>query len=307
MPTLLAVTLNPAIDRTARVSRLELGVVLRPTTVAALAGGKGVNAARAARRLGAQVTTTGFAGGHAGRWLVASLREEGLDPRFVEVAPETRTTYVTVDEAGRSMLVYEPAAPLAPTDLVALLALLRGELLGAADRVVASGSVPPGLGDDAYVLVVRACHDAGRPCLVDVGGAVLRSALAARPDVVKISRDEAVDAGFEPIALAAARSIAAAGAGLAVVTDGRRGAAAATATDAWQVTVPGIRAVNAVGSGDAFDAGLSVALAGGGSIEEALAMGAAAGTANAETSTGGDITAERVREFGRSVRVMRVR
>jgi tagatose 6-phosphate kinase len=306
MPTLLAVTLNPAIDRTARVPRIEFGAVLRPTVVTALPGGKGVNAARAALRLGARVLTTGFAGGHAGRWLVASLRAEGLEPRFVDVDPETRTTYVTVDETGRSTLVYEPSAPLTPDDLGALLDLLRGELLRAAERVVISGSVPPGVGDDAYAQVVRACHDAGRPCLVDVGGSALRSALLARPDIVKISRDEAVEAGYERLPLAAARSIAAAGAGLAVVTDGRRGAMAATSNDAWQATVPGIRAVNAVGSGDAFDAGLSVALAGEASVEAALAMGAAAGTANAETATGGDIDRGRVEELAFKVRVRRL-
>ncbi len=76
---LLCITPAPAIDRTAHVERIERDRVLRPLELVALPGGKGVNAARAAVRLGGRVITTGIAGGHAGRWIVEALAAEGLD------------------------------------------------------------------------------------------------------------------------------------------------------------------------------------------------------------------------------------
>jgi len=304
---ILCVTPSPAIDRTARVARLAFGSILRPTDVVVLPGGKGNNVARAASRLGALVATTGFAGGHAGRWLVEALEAEGLNPRFVTVTGETRTTYVTVDDAGRSTLIYEPAAPVGAADVDALLGILEGGLLAAASRVAICGSPPPGMTGDGYARLVEACRAAGRPCLVDVGGAALAAALGSRPDVVKISReeagsvlgDDARDAG------AAAAALVARGAALAIVTDGPRGAGAADERTTWQVEVPRVRAVDPIGSGDAFSAALLVAFEAGQPTEAALASAAAAGTANAETLGAGRFDPDRQAELAGQVRVTR--
>jgi 1-phosphofructokinase family hexose kinase len=304
---ILCVTPSPAIDRTARVDRLTFGAVLRPTDVLALPGGKGNNVARAANRLGALVTTTGFAGGHAGRWLVEALDAEGLNPRYVSVAGETRTTYVTVDAGGRSVLVYEPGTAVTDDDIDALLALLGTELLPSATWMAVCGSPPPGMRPEGYATLVEASHAAGRPCIIDVGGAALLAALAAGPDVVKVSRDEA-DSIAETRAVdaaSAARALVARGAGLAVVTDGPHGAAAADEEATWEVAVPRIRAVDAVGSGDVFTAGLLVALDAGRSTDEALAWAAAAGTANAETLGAGRFDTARPAELVGQVRVRR--
>jgi tagatose 6-phosphate kinase len=304
---ILCVTPSPAIDRTARVSRLAFGSIMRPTEVVVLPGGKGNNVARAASRLGALVATTGFAGGHAGRWLVEALEAEGLNPRFVTVTGETRTTYVTVDDAGRSTLVYEPAAAVGEVDVDGLLDLLAGGLLATAGRVAICGSPPPGMTGNGYARLVEACRTAGRPCLVDVGGPALAAALAARPDVVKVSREEAGsvlgDGGHD--AAAAAAALVARGAGLAIVTDGPHGAGAADERTTWQVEVPRVHAVDPIGSGDAFSAALLVAFEAGRPTEAALAWAAAAGTANAETLGAGRFDPDRHADLAGRVRVTR--
>ncbi len=304
---LLCVTPSPAIDRTARVGRLASGHALRPTEVVVLPGGKGNNVARVAHALGALVTTTGFAGGHAGRWLVEQLEAEGLNPRFVTVAGETRTTYVVVDDAGRSVLVYEPGAPLGEDDVERLARSLATESLPAATFVAICGSPPPGMGPRDYALIVDACHALDRPCLVDVAGEALAAALGANPDVVKVSREEAesVTGGRSGDTLSAAKALVAMGAGLAVVTDGPLGAAAANRDATWDVSVPRIRALDPIGSGDAFTAGLIVAIGEGRLIDDALAYAAAAGTANAETLGAGRLDPTRLDDIIGGVRVSR--
>jgi fructose-1-phosphate kinase PfkB-like protein len=154
---------------------------------------------------------------------------------------------------------------------------------------------------DGYAKLIAACHEAGRPVLVDVGGETLRRGLVAGPDIVKVSAAEARAAGFAGSTIAMARAIVAEGAALAVVTDAARGAAAAGPDRSWRVTAPRIRSINSVGSGDAFAAGLSVALTRGAGIEEALA--AAAGAANAEALAAGMINRERVEELVTRVQV----
>jgi fructose-1-phosphate kinase PfkB-like protein len=132
--------------------------------------------------------------------------------------------------------------------------------------------------------VVEVCRRVGRPVLVDASGPGLEAALAAGPDIVKIGRVEAVDAGVveaRASTMEAAGALVDRGATLAIVTDGAREVAAADATTTWRVAPPRIEAVNAVGSGDSFNAGFSLALLDGADIATALSRGVAAGSANA--------------------------
>ncbi len=57
---------------------------------------------------------------------------------------------------------------------------------------------------------------------------------------------------------------------LAIVTDGRQPVVAADAGHIWRVDVPRVEAVNAVGSGDSFNAAFSLALLAGATLETAL-------------------------------------
>lgn len=303
---LLCITPSPAIDRTAHVERLVHGEILRPVELVALAGGKGVNAARAAASLGGRVMTTGIAGGHAGRWIVEELAAEGLDPHFAMARVESRTTYVIVDDAGASVIVYERATPVSEAEYVAFVALLEGELLPRCGRAVVAGSLPGGIDPRHHAAIVEAAHRAGRPLLVDATGAGLLAALTARPDVVKIGRIEAVEAGIVDrgaSSLGAAKGLVERGAQLAIVTDGAREVVAADASRAWRVAVPTVEAVNPVGSGDAFNAGFSLALLDGEPLETALVRGVAAGTANALELSAGHPDPMVARELERDIRV----
>lgn len=309
MALIVGVTPAAAIDRTALVDRLAYDTILRPREVRVLPGGKGVNVCRAAGRLGAEVASTGICGGHAGRWLVEALQREGLSPHFVVTEAETRTTYVTADDAGRSVIVYEPTAPVPPTCLAELVALLRGDLLPRAAWLVCAGSLPVGLGADTHALLVAAAREAGVRSLVDTGGPALRSALREGPDVVKVSRVEAAEAlqasAFEGAA-ALARRLADSGARLAIVTDGPHGAAATDGRHAWAVRVPRLRARNPIGAGDAFSAGLVIALTGGQETPEALAAAAAAAAASVLELGAGELDPGRVAEMRGRVSVREV-
>lgn len=304
--TLLCITPGPAIDRTAHVERIVHGELLRPIELVAVPGGKGVNAARAAARLGGQVMTTGIAGGHAGRWIVETLAAEGLDPHFSTAKAESRTTYVTVDQTGDSVVVYERPGPATEEEFEAFLRLLEDELLPRCGRAIVAGSIPTGLDPSHHAAIVEACRRAARPLLVDAAGAGLRAALAARPDVVKIGLLEVVEAGIaEPgsTSLQAANALVERGAILAIVTDGPREVAAADAERGWRIAVPRVEVVNPVGSGDSFNAGFSLALLDGQPLEAALARGVAAGTANALALSGGIPDAAVARQLERTISV----
>ena len=86
---ILTVTLNAAIDRTLAVPNFHVGRRHRAVEQTAVAGGKGVNVARALKALGRPVLATGTAGGgNAGATVEtgygeldeAVLRSRGLSP-----------------------------------------------------------------------------------------------------------------------------------------------------------------------------------------------------------------------------------
>ena len=63
---IVTVTLNAAMDRTLSVPNLQLGQRHRASLSFASAGGKGINVARALKRLGVPVVATGLTGGRNG-------------------------------------------------------------------------------------------------------------------------------------------------------------------------------------------------------------------------------------------------
>ena len=74
----LTIVPKPAVDKTAVIPNFRLGEINRPQELIVLPGGKGLNVARAARTLGAEVFTCLLLAGHAGRWMMQALAEEGI-------------------------------------------------------------------------------------------------------------------------------------------------------------------------------------------------------------------------------------
>jgi tagatose 6-phosphate kinase len=182
--------------------------------------------------------------------------------------------------------VYERPAPATEDEFASFLRLLEERLLPAVARAVVAGSIPAGVASGGHGAIVEVCRRAEVPLLVDASGEGLLAALEAQPDVIKIGRVEAVEAGVVGKDASAAESAVALveqGAHMAVVTDGADEVAAADEDTVWRLTVPRVDPVNPVGSGDSFNAALSLALMDGADMTTALVKGVAAGSANALT------------------------
>jgi len=58
---------NPSVDKLFEIERIVRGDIHRPDSFVQVAGGKGLNAARAAHALGAKATAVALLRGHTGR------------------------------------------------------------------------------------------------------------------------------------------------------------------------------------------------------------------------------------------------
>jgi 1-phosphofructokinase family hexose kinase len=311
---LVCVVPNPSIDKTAVVDRLIDGTIHRPSEVLAVAGGKGLNVARAARALGVPVAAALLLAGRAGDWIDEELARLPVPHDAVRSAGETRTCLSVLDRSTGAMTeIYEPGPVVTEATWNRFLRLVRRSIRSsdAGSIVALSGSLPPGVDPAAAGAIVRASLTAGLTALVDTSGPALRSALAAGPTVVKVNASEAGELLGDVIdterrAVAAAHELVRRGAATAIVTRGPDGAVAWDGTDAWTVEPPPGGGSHAVGAGDAFLAGLADGLRRQEPLNASLATAAGAAAASTLMPGPGNLDRRAARAMRRSVVVRRI-
>lgn len=305
---ILTVTLNAAVDKTYRVENFTLDRVHRPSEWRIVAGGKGVNVARVYQTLGGKAVATGFLGGHNGRFIAQSLREEGIAADFVRTGEESRICIAIVDPVNRTQTEVNEVGPnVTPREIAQLKA--RFERLTTETPfafATLSGSAPPGVPDTVYADLIGIAQKRGVRCALDASGGALRAGLAARPWMVKPNVHElSAVLGAELVereeVAKAAREIVGTGVEIVAVTLGREGCLCATREAAWHAVPPPIRFVSAVGSGDSLLGAFLWALEQGRSLPDALRLGVGAGAANAEVYGAGFCNAERIHRLAEGV------
>jgi len=188
---IVTVTLNAALDRTLSVPNFQQGHRHRASQGLTLAGGKGLNVARALKRLDVPVVATGLAGGRTGTRIVEELTSEAILNDFVRIADESRTSTAVVDPMGNSFTEINEWGPdVEPDELEILRDKLR-YLSRGADAVVFAGSLPRGVEESFYAEAIRELNRAGVRTVLDAEGEPLRLGIEAEPSLVAPNQHEA--------------------------------------------------------------------------------------------------------------------
>lgn len=281
---------NPSVDKLFEIERLVRGDIHRPAGFVQVAGGKGLNAARAAHALGARAVAAALFRGHTGKWLEEMLGSEGVTVRAVWTHGENRSSLSVADrETGGLTEFYEHGADVSLASWADLLHTVESAWV-AGGWLTISGSTPVGTPDSGYRDLVRDARVEGVRVALDAEGDRLRLGLESRPEVVKVNASEASDLLGVPTsrrddALASAaklRDLAGGDGHAGVVTRGAEGVVLAAPDGSLYEGRLYVRGRYPVGSGDSFLAGLVTALDRGDDWEAALRLGLGAATANAE-------------------------
>lgn len=184
---ILTITANPAVDRAYSVAELVIGEVHRPTAMNATAGGKGLNVARVASILGAEVAAMGFIGGSNGAFIASELKKLGFRDSFTRISGETRICINIADAQGRSTELLESGPVIQPLEKRQFLQDFSANL-EQSSIITASGSLPKGLDGSFYCQLVQLAREKGKPMIVDTSGAALQAVLGAKPFMVKPNR-----------------------------------------------------------------------------------------------------------------------
>jgi 1-phosphofructokinase family hexose kinase len=299
---ILTVTLNAAIDRTVAVPNFRLGRRHRAVESRTVAGGKGVNVARALTLLGRPVIASGFVGGPTGTRVLEQLAEESVLTDFIGIAAETRINLAVIDPtSGEQTEINERGPAVSPEEAKRLFDRI-GYLASGAKICVLAGSVPPGAGDDIYARLVSDLGRRGVPVVLDAEGEAMLAGVRAGASMITpnereaeelvgqefADRDDLAHGLLDLIRLGATEAAVTRPEGcMAAVGEG-------SSRRLLEVHTEPLDPVATVGSGDAFLAGYVAARYDGRSPEECLAYGVACGAESTQHFGAGTVDRNQV-------------
>jgi 1-phosphofructokinase/tagatose 6-phosphate kinase len=311
---IITVTLNAALDKTLEVPNFTPGRRHRTVDQKTMPGGKGVNIARAIKRLGQPVIATGLAGGATGSRIVEALNDEAILNSFVRIREESRTNTAVLDPTtGLHTEINERGPSVSPRELELckekLMYLARG-----ASICVFAGSLPRGVEPDVYASLIRSVRKLGVVTIIDTDGEPLHQAVRAEPDVVspnELEAEELVGHEFNEVddRAQAVAEIARLGPAEAIMTvaDGCYAHVMVDGAPAlYRIRIEPLEARSPIGSGDAFLAGYVASRYAGKEPVDCLRFGVACGAESTQHIGAGILEPAKVDRLLEGIQVERL-
>lgn len=254
------VTLNPAIDRTIVVNKLEPGHIHRAVKTIVSMGGKGINVSHSLLTLGMDTIALGFVGSRNASEIEELLRADGIRSDFVSIDALTRTNTKLVDRFSQTTTdINETGFSVEKSDFDALIGKIL-QYAGQSAYMVFSGSVPVGLTPDCYHKLISLVSGSCK-VILDADHLLLREALSASPYMIKpniAELENCVSRKFrtkEEIITVTRSLLIHNGIEIGLVSLGNQGSILVTAKTAYFSAPIAVRVKGTVGAGDAMLAG----------------------------------------------------
>ncbi len=280
---ILTVTLNPCIDKSSKVEKIKPDSKLRCAEVVNEPGGGGINVSKALKKLETPTVALFPAGGHNGNMLCTLLKEEEILFHAVDTKVETRENWIVLETSTNSQYRFTfPGREMMEETVKSLVDQIRSF---SPEYVVASGSLPSGLPDYFYGLIVKNASAVGAKCIVDTSGPALqalkgKNAFLIKPNIGELCKMLNVDwLDKEEIPTAAQQAIRDGYAEIIVVSMGGEGAWLVSNDKKYFVEAPSVEKKSTVGAGDSMVAGITYFLTQGKTLREAIRFGVACGSA----------------------------
>ncbi|NUT74375.1 1-phosphofructokinase [Pseudomonas sp. C1C7] len=260
MARILTLTLNPALDLTVQLPRLEPGQVNRSDVMHTHAAGKGVNVAQVLADLGHQLTVSGFLGEDNLQAFETLFARRGFTDAFIRVPGETRSNIKLAESDGRITDLNGPGPKVSAAAQQALLERLE-QIAPQHDAVVVAGSLPQGVSPQWLQGLILRLKNLGLKVALDTSGEALAAALKAGPWLIKPNTEELAEVLGEDVVSVlaqaeAANRLHAQGIEHVVVSHGADGVNWFGVGSALHATPPKVSVASTVGAGDSLLAGM---------------------------------------------------
>lgn len=284
---ILTITANPSLDIAYHLEKFNIDDVTRTDTASKHAGGKGIHVGYVLHDLGEKVIHSGFVGGKFGEFLEENLREKGQESKFIKIKEPTRNCLAILHE-GKQTEILEAGPSISQAE--------RDEFIEELDKISEdcsvismSGSLPKGLDPSFYEEIIAYGKSHNKFVAIDTSGQTLKDVVNSdiKPDLIKPNETEVADLLGEEItkdnmkqALGKSplKDIE-----YVIVSLGKDGAVVKAGDKVFKASVPEVKAINPVGSGDSSLAGAIFAIDQGKSPEEVIKTSMTCGLLNVLT------------------------
>jgi len=285
MTKIVTLTVNPALDKSAKVDGLIPDQKLSCHSITYQAGGGGINISRILSRLGVNSKCVFTSGGDTGQRLESLLLEEHINNFPVAVREATRENFSVVDTTTRFQYRFGmPGGNITDAEFNKITTSLE-ELLNEGDILALSGSLSSKMPSDYYVQVIQLLKGKGVKIVLDTSGSALKEAIGQKLCLVKPNQRElALLAGKEfltnkeqedfALQLVASNSVE-----YVVVSMGPKGAFMASKEGITYQHTPAVPVRSTIGAGDSMVAGLIYGILKEMNAEQMLKYGVACGSA----------------------------
>lgn len=285
MSKIVTITLSPVVDKSATVEKIIPEQKLVCSEPKYEPGGGGVNVSRALKRLGTSSLAIFPSGGATGDLLKSLLKSEKISHEAISIKDDTRENFIVVETSSNQQFRFGmPGTMVYPAEEKMLLSAIKN-LVNTTDYIVASGSVPPGIGNDFFAKISRIVKKTDSRFVVDTSGEALTEALEEGVYMIKPNLRELShlsgnqDLENELVENAARELIEKGKCEVVVVSMGAHGAYLVASNIAEQMQAPSVKKLSTVGAGDSMVAGMIHALSKGKDLRDMVCMGIACGTA----------------------------
>lgn len=284
MPAIITVTFSPCIDKSVSVPALVPNKKLHCAIDHLEPGGGGINVARVVKRLGIFATAIYPAGGSTGELLDHLLEKELVSTLKIATTHSTRENIMLTETATHKQYrLGMPSEMLSVEEWHACMQAISQ--VEDVSFMVISGSIPENAPHDLFRQIASIAREKQAKLVVDTAGKSLLMAIRVGAYMIKPNLSELAElAGKKEleegqVRKEASQLIAGGHCSVVVVSMDARGALLITADECYRAIPPIIKPKSSVGAGDSMVGGLVYSLSLGKSLQEALQMGVACGTA----------------------------
>ncbi|WP_294826172.1 hexose kinase [uncultured Gilliamella sp.] len=310
---ILTITMNPSVDIAYPLNKLIIDDINRVSNVKKTAGGKGLNVTRGIKFSGIPVLASGIIGGTTGEYIKKQLDKDNIAYCFYITKQESRNCIAILHE-GNQTEILESGPELDSNDVEQFLNHYE-TMLEQAKIITISGSLPQGFPIDFYVKLIEQAEKRQIPVLLDSSGKMLYATLISKhkPYLIKPNKEELqqiiemkIDADDTHSLIQALNHPLLSDIPIIVISLGKNGAFARCHHQCYQASIPQIKVINPVGSGDITLAGLAVSLHENESIEVMLARAMTMGMLNAMESQTGFVNMRHYDHYYQQVKITKI-
>lgn len=182
---IITVTLNPAIDKTIEILNFKTGDVNKIKKSRKDIGGKGINVSKGLKSLNTNSLALGFLGGRYKEEFKEELKLLKIKELLTIIEGETRVNTKIIDPISKKYTDINDIGPTIGKKEKDYFLKTYKTSIKDKDIIVISGSLPKGINEDFYKVLISIAKEKGAFVIFDAEGKALKEGLKGLPHIIK--------------------------------------------------------------------------------------------------------------------------